>query len=128
VPVFCYTLHNYLVKAERRICVRHQDKSVSGDTQTPPVHTLNKVKNTSGISAGEKNRKPGDDNTNKSSYADKEKNNIMGNRQEPFDQRQPPVQVLFNIGIIDFEMDRLLFVGGRVIIGHERNIRTNPGS
>jgi hypothetical protein len=25
-------------------------------------------------------------------------------------------------------MDRLLFVGGRVIIGHERNIRTNPGS
>ena len=50
----------------------------------------------------------------------------MRDRQEPFHQGHPPVEVLFHIGVVNLEVDGLLFDGRRVLVGEQAEVGANP--
>ena len=46
----------------------------------------------------------------------------MRDRQKPFNQRHPPIEVMRHAWVVDFQVDRLLFDGRRILVGEERQV------
>ncbi len=46
----------------------------------------------------------------------------MRDREQPLDQGIPPVEVSFYVGVINFQVDRLLVDGGRVSVREQARI------
>ena len=50
----------------------------------------------------------------------------MRNRQQPLEEREPPIQVALDVRIVDRQTDRLLVDGRGVPVCQKQEIRTNP--
>ena len=50
----------------------------------------------------------------------------MRNRQQPLDEWKPAIEVALHIRVGKVEPDRLLLVGGRVAIVHQREVHADP--
>ena len=51
----------------------------------------------------------------------------MRDSEQPFDQGIPPIEVSFYVGVINFQVDRLLVDGGRVSVREQARIGTDSG-
>jgi len=49
-------------------------------------------------------------------------------REEPFHQWQPAVQVAFDVGVVDLEVDALLFDRRGVLVGEQREVGADAGA
>lgn len=51
----------------------------------------------------------------------------MRDREQPLDQGIPPIEVSFYVGVINFQVDRLLVDGGRVSVREQACIGNDSG-
>ena len=55
-----------------------------------------------------------------------DEHDVVGDGQEPLDQRKPPIEIAGGVGIVVVEVHRLMIGGRRVAIVHERRGRPPP--
>ena len=106
-----------LLQAKGRVTIRHQQKGVGAHAQSPTPNPDDKIEEVARILASQQNGEPGIDGDEKDCYRQKAQNNIMWNRQQPFDQRQPLIEITFHIRVINFQMDSLLLDGRWILVG-----------
>src|SRR5690349_22339296 len=46
----------------------------------------------------------------------------MRYRQQPFDQRHPPVEVMCHVGVVDVQVDSLFFDSRRILASEEHQV------
>ena len=51
----------------------------------------------------------------------------MREHEQPLDEGEPPVEVSFCVGVINFQVDRLLVDGGRVPVREQARIGADSG-
>ena len=97
------------------------------DTKPPSQDAFDEVEDGPRVAAGEQHSKPGNDHRDDRSDAQEEEHDVVGGSEQPLHQRQPAVEILFDVGVVDDQLDRLLFIGGGVHVGHQSEIRAHPG-
>lgn len=114
-------------QAKWRIAVGHQQECVGLHPQTPAGDTNVKVKEASRVSTGHQDGTPGYDISKKTGKDEKKQDEVVRDRKQPLDQGIPSVEFGFRVGVIDFQVDRLLLVGGRVSVREQACIGADPG-
>jgi len=94
----------------------------AGHRRVPPdlTNTLRAAWARVRLVAGEHDREPSDDDGKQRRDVEEGLCHDVGDGQEPLDQRQPPVEVLFGVGVVQDQVDGLLVLGRRVGIGQQR--------
>ena len=106
---------------------RDEEEGVRLDSQPPAKGPFNEVEQTAWVLPGEEHRKPGDDYCDGRADREEDQDDVVRNREEPLDQWQPSVEVLFDVGVGDVEVNGLVFVCRRVAIVHQGQVREHPG-
>ena len=83
------------------------------------------VKEAPRVSTGRHYGEPGHEQDKATGNAEKKQDEIMRDREQPLDQGIPPIEVSFYIGVINFQVDRLLVDGGRVSVREQTRISTD---
>ena len=52
----------------------------------------------------------------------------MRDGEQPLDQRQPAIQIVLDVGVVDLEVDRLLLDGRGILVGEQHDVRADPGA
>jgi hypothetical protein len=73
---------------------------------------IDEAKHSSGVAAGEQDGEPRHDDDHERGDVQEEQHHVVGERQQPLHQRQPPVEITFGIGLEIVKVDRLVVVGG----------------
>jgi hypothetical protein len=114
-------------QAEWWIAVGHQQECVGLHPQPPATDPDVEVKEAPRVSTGRQNSEPGYDQCEEAGNAEEKQDEIMRDHEQPLDQWIPPVEVSFYIGVINFQVDRLLVEGGRVSVREQACIGTDSG-
>src|ERR1700694_5038634 len=80
-------------QTERRGMVGHQREGIAIDPIAPPEYPNDEIKQSARIRTGEENREPRSDDGDHCREAKKKEHDVVRNGEEPFDERQPSVQL-----------------------------------
>src|SRR5579864_323706 len=109
--------------AERRIPVGGEEKRVGRHPKRPAEDADDKVKERPRIAACKKDREPRQDDTAYRGEAHEDQHDVVRQREDPLDERQPPVQAGGGIRVRQRDMDRLLFVRRWILVAQKRDVR-----
>ena len=76
---------------------------------------------------GHQNGEPGNNRCEERGNGEEKQGDIMRDRQQPFDQGHPPIEVILHIGVVDLQVDRLLFDGRRILVCEQDRVGGDPG-
>src|SRR5215831_18540295 len=79
-------------EAERRVLVGDQGQRVADHTVVPTEYADHEIENAPRIGTGEQNREPGNDHREERPDVEEGQDYVVRDRQQPLDQRKPPVQ------------------------------------
>ena len=116
-----------LTQAKWWIAVGHQQECVGSHPQPPATDPDHEVKESPGVLTGRQNGEPGQDHCEEGGNSEKKQDNVMRDREQPLDQGKPPIEVSFHVGVVDLQVDRLLFDGGRVSVCEQGRIGADSG-
>jgi hypothetical protein len=95
-------------EGEGRVAVGDQKGRVRVDAQPPAGDTDNEIEQPPRVVPGEQDREPRDDHRKESNQLQHCQNDVVRDREQPLHQREPLVQVVFDVGVVDVEVDALL--------------------
>jgi len=95
-------------------------KVVGPDPVLPANHALDLVEQRARVTAGEEDREPRADGGQKRADRQEEQHDVVGDRQQPLDQRQPAAELVLGVRVGEVEVDGLLPVGGGVAVVRAR--------
>ncbi len=113
-------------QAERRVLICDEQESIRLDAQAPPAHPHDEVEQSSRVSAGEEDREPSEYHGEECDDRQQRQHNVVRDRQEPLDQRQPPIQVAFHVRVVDLQVYGLLLDGRRILIRQQQEVGADP--
>src|SRR5450755_688922 len=111
---------------ERRVPIGDQYERVGGDPVVPAEHTFDEAKYATRVTAGEQDREPGHDHREERGDLQEEQHDVMRDGQQPFDQRQPPVEVRGRVRIGVIKLDPLVVIGGWITVVHQGEVGPHP--
>src|SRR6266480_7870236 len=85
--------------AERRIAIGREQERVGCNPEPPPEHSDDEVEEGARIATRKQYREPGSDDAEERQDAEAPEDDVVRNRQEPLDERQPAIQLLPRIGV-----------------------------
>jgi para-nitrobenzyl esterase len=115
-----------LRERERRVSVGDHQDGVRLYAQRPAHHPHHVVKEAAGVPAREEDGEPGDDHADNLANREEPENDVVGDGQEPLDQRHEPAQLL-RVGVGEVQVHGLLFVGGGVLVAKQQGVRVHAG-
>ena len=92
----------------------------------PAEYAFDEAEYATRVTAGEQDREPGHDHREERSDLQEEQHDVVRDGQQPFDQRQPPVHVAGGVRVGVVEADRLVIVGGGVLVVHQGQVDQHP--
>src|SRR5690606_23220560 len=87
----------------------------------------NELEEALGVSTGEEDRKPCSDHHEERCDPKEEQHNIVRDREQPLHEWEPAVEVAFDIGPVNLDVDRLLFVSRWIAIGEQGKVSGHTG-
>jgi hypothetical protein len=109
-------------EAEGRVLVGGEHERVGADAVAPAQHAGHVVEEPAREPAREEDREPRHDRDDQHADVEEEEHDVVRNREQPLDQRQPPVEVALDVGVRQLEVGVLLLVRRWVDVGHEQGI------
>ncbi len=109
------------------VLIGDEEEGVGLDSQPPAKDPFDEVEQTAWVLPGEQHRKPGDGHCDGGANREEDQHDVVRNREQPLDQWQPSVEILFDVGEDDVEVNGLVFVRGGVAIVHHGQVREHPG-
>ncbi len=109
------------------VTVSYEQPRIGRDTQRPTVYADHEIEKATRVTAGDDDREPRDHNAQPGCDAQDGQNDVVGNGENPLDQRQPMIQVAWRVGVVQIEVDCLLLVGRGVLISQEHGVCPHPG-
>ncbi len=116
-----------LFEAEGRVLVPQQ-AGVGVDSVAPAVNADDKIKHAPRELLGEQNGEEGDKAYDHSDNKQREQNDVLGNCQEPFHERQPAAEFLRVVDLVGYRV--LAFVPGkrRVLVAEQSKVGAKVGA
>ena len=110
------------LETKRRVSVRRQQDRVGADAGCPTQRSHRKFKQATGVASGEENCEPRDQRHGQDCDPKEKDDDVVRDREEPFDQRHSARQILLGIWIDDHQIERLTIFGGRVLIAQKVDV------
>src|SRR4030042_6651799 len=73
----------------------------------------------------QQNGEPGKNHCKDSADYEECQDNVMRDHEKPFEKGHPPVEISFCVGVVYFQVGRLLVDGGRVSVREQTRISTD---
>src|SRR6266550_3887057 len=102
--------------AERRIAIGREQERVGCNPEPPPEHSDDVVEEGARIATRKQYREPGNDDAEERQDAEEPQDDVVRNRQEPLDERQPAIQLLPRIGVGNLKGHGLLVVRRGILV------------
>jgi hypothetical protein len=91
----------FLAQAKWRISICHEQEGIRLDTQAPPPHPNNEVEEYPRVSPCHEDGEPSEHHGKKCDEYQHRQDEVVRDCQKSFDQRQPPIQLVFYVWIVD---------------------------
>ena len=110
------------LETKRRVSVRRQQDRVGADAGGPTQRSDRKVEQASGVTTSQKDCEPRNQRHEQDCNPQEAENEVMRDRKQPLDERQPTGQILLRVWIDDHQIERLTIFGGRVLITQQVDV------
>src|SRR5712691_6918274 len=113
-------------QSEGRVLIRDQEERVGDDAVVPAKNAFDEGEYAARVAAGEQDSEPGHDHCEERRDVQEEQHDVVRDGQQPFDQRQPPVEVGGRVRVAVVQFDPLVVIGGRVGVIHQGQVGSDP--
>src|SRR5207247_8988148 len=105
-----------------------EEERVGCNPEPPPEHSDDEVEEGARIATRKQYREPGNDDAEERRDAEEPEHNVVRNRQEPLDERQPAIQLMPRIGVGKLKVHGMLAVRRGILIAQQRQIDGDAGA
>ena len=110
------------VEAEGGVAVGGEDEGVGLDAGAVADDADDEVEEGARVLGGDDDHDPAEDDGDEGQDPEDDQDDVMGDGQEPLDEGEPAVEVGFGVGVLDVEVDGLVFVGGGVLVAQGQDV------
>src|SRR5207253_5065847 len=101
---------------ERRIAIGREQERIGRNPEPPPEYSDHEVEEGARIATRKQYREPGNDDAEERRDAEEPQDDVVRNRQEPLDERQPAIQLLLRIRVGNLNVLGLLVVRRGILV------------
>src|SRR5205823_3549534 len=102
--------------AERRIAIGREQERIGCNPEPPPEHSDDEVEEGARITTRKQYREPGNNDAQECRDAEEPQDDVVRDRQEPLDERQPAIQLLLRIRVGNLNVHGLLVVRRGILV------------